>query len=192
MPFLGIGGRQGAFRTDSDHTQDSSQEWEAAVLTLDVQFRQHERATLIAQSLLGVLTLSAALAAPLVLIGVKQSIIDGALGLLLIIYLTILGNAIRHCLKAAYLRMKVAESFENSIHYQHISRFRSASEYLEELGKQRDEDRLREIQAYSWLVAKVMMSRRDEIQKAIRWTMLSFLFLGLLVVFRFVVAFWAT
>jgi hypothetical protein len=172
--------------------QDPSQEWESAALALDVQFRQHERATLIAQSLLGVLTLSAALAAPLVLIGVKQSIIDGALGLLLISYPTILGNAIRHCLNAAYLRMKVAESFENSIHYQHISRFHSASEYLEKLGKQRDKDRLREIQAYSWLVATAMMARRLEIQKAIRWTMLSFLFLGLLVVFRFIVAFWAT
>jgi hypothetical protein len=190
MAFFGIGGRnQGLLRTQLDQTQVSSQEWESAILALEVQFRQHERATLVAQSLLGALTLSAALSAPLLVLGVKRSIIDGIFGLLLLLYLAILGNTIRHCLNAAYLRMRVSESFENSLHYQHISRSCSSSEYVGNLSKQSDEDRLRETQAYAWLVATAMRERRREIQKAIRWTMLSFSFLGLLVVFRFAVAF---
>jgi hypothetical protein len=190
MRFLGIGARwQRPPDSQLEGAATTAPDWEAATFSLEVQLRHIDRATITAQSFLGALTLSAALAGPLLVIGARRSLLYGIFGLLLIAYLAVLGNAIRHCMRATYRRIVKSESFNNPLHYIHIaSKFASGAAYSEHARRRDHEDRIRDVYEYVWLTATVMADRRKEIHRAIRWTIASFLLLGFLVVFRFIIA----
>ena len=188
MLFLGAKRR----RPDSQVELPSTvpPDWAAAAFALELQYRHIDRATITSQSFLGALTLSAALAGPLLVMGVQGSLLYGIFGLLLITYLVVLGVAIRNCMRSTYRRIVRSESFDNSLHYIHIaSNFASGAAYSEVALKQENEQRVRELYEYVWLTATVMADRRKEIHKAIRWTMASLLLLGFLVIFRFIISF---
>jgi hypothetical protein len=188
MQFFGTKRRRPDSRIKPSST--TSPDLAAAAFALELQYRHIDRAAITAQSFLGALTLSAALAGPLLVIGVRRSLPYGFFGLLLIGYLAVLGIAIRHCIRSTYRRFPTSESFENLLHYIYIaSRFASPAEYSDVAVKQQSEQRVRELYEYVWLTAIVMAERRRDIHKAIRWTMASLLLLGCLVVFRFVIAF---
>jgi hypothetical protein len=190
LPGLLAGRTRPPSIAQSHHNMPAApKEWERASFALEVQLRHIDRATHIAQSLLAVLTLTGALAGPLLVIGAGRSLLDGLFGALLIVYLTTLGNAVRHCMHVTWRRMVSSESFDNPLHFHYIAKFKTGDEYVSYLQGQRGEDWLSQTQAYAWLMARVMNCKRSDIRKAIRWTMLSLLLLASLVVFRFAAAF---
>ena len=171
---------------------DQSEAWRAASISLDLQMRQIDRATSIAQTLLLVLTLSTALAAPLLVIGATRSTLNVLFGLALVLYLAVLANAIRYCLHIAYRRMPISEDFENYQHYVYIAKeFKTKDKYLDYL---RDVDEkgkwLSDIHTNIWLISVAMDEKREAIHKAMRWTRLSLFGLGLLVMLRLAISVW--
>lgn len=109
---------------------------EVIALAYEIQYQELMRSVAIAQGLVSAVTLSAALASPLLLIGARRSPSNTVFGLLLILYLGTLGNSLRHafwafCTKPIFRPAVRTSPTPGFMTHLFISTFESPQKYRE-------------------------------------------------------------
>lgn len=176
-----------------DNSDWSVHDWDLIKVSYDLQYRELERATSIAQGLVSAVTLSAALASPLLVIGLKRSILDAIFGGLLLIYLAVLGNAVRHAFwvfatKPVFGGMPSPE-VAGFFNHRSIVEFATPTAFREYFTRLTDQEKFNYVIEQTWADAKLANRKFVAITRTIRWTAISFMFLASLVMLRFLIAF---
>lgn len=167
-----------------DRTVESASQWECAQVTFEHMHRNLERADSATQSLLSAVTLSAALAGPLLLLNIGHTALDAAFGAMLVIYIVALGNAIRHALRTVYTPTRLSEAYEGPFHHYHIGKFNRGEDYVAYMAGNRM-DYGQHLLMESWVAATVMRKKLVAMRRTVRWTAISLALLGILIIARF-------
>lgn len=157
----------------------------AAQLTFDLQFRQLQRSDTAAQSLILAVTLSAALATPLIIstadfVGFAAAL----LALTLIVYLLSAGAAVLLAMRVLYSPQGNRPPGESWLHYSHISAYTQAG-YIDRLSNMSSNEMLLGILENTYVLARVVDSKAQAVGRAVRWTRWSFAMLGILLLARY-------
>jgi hypothetical protein len=160
----------------------------------DVRLKDLEVLTNIGQGLLSGIALPAALGAPLLVIGAQRSWAYAGFGVGLLLYLIVLGVALRHALRVLYspadvLRSKPIAGF-GVMQWRDVAAMTPTEyhRYVESL------DRLqarRSLVEQDWLATVLVADKAAHVTKAVRWAGVSYAFLGLLVLTRFATPFYS-
>src|SRR5919109_3753868 len=118
--------RRSLSKSEDNQLEDT---WELAKSVYELQYPELQRVTAIAGSLLTAVTLSAALAAPLLVLGIRRSLLDALFGIGLLAYLLCLGNAIRYALRILYSPLAKEPVVHGVFNLRHVATFADAEEY---------------------------------------------------------------
>lgn len=158
-------------------------QWDAAALSFEYQFRQLERADTTAQSLITTLTLSAALAGPL-LTASGFSEVGAWFGLPLLVWLAVTGMALKHAFSVVYSAKGHRPPGDGWLHYSHIARFEDPDAFVAYLTDRPHMQQRDDLLAVMWVLATVVTEKADAVGRCIRWTGASMALLGGLIVLR--------
>lgn len=187
--------REGAPQAASK-PKSSERMLEVIALAYEIQYQELMRSVAIAQGLVSAVTLSAALASPLLLIGARRSPSNAVFGLLLILYLGTLGNSLRHafwafCTKPIFRPAVRTSPTPGFMTYLFISTFESPQKYQEYFRSLSEEARLDHLIDQTFTDANLVKAKFVALSKTIQWSALSFGLLAMLVLFRFAINFFS-
>lgn len=156
-------------------------------MIFDIQLRQLEGTGTTAYTLLTAATLSAALAAPLLVSGIEASLAAWVFGCMLIAYLGALGIAVYLALKVLFTRTGHDPTTRGIVHYKRL-RHLGVDGISRTLSTSGDQQLLRALCEDIFILARVVDEKATALGMAIRWAGATFALLGLAIVTRFAVS----
>lgn len=159
-----------------------------AALALDIQLRQIERAVAAATGLIAGLTLSAALAAAVLLIGVQRSRAEAFFAVGLALYLVTLQRGVHEALHVIYSADGAKPSGVGRFHYHHIRQWCRPGCFIDEAIKMSERGTAREVWEQVWLAAGPAQRKAQHLAAATRWIGWNFSTLAVLILIRFLLA----
>jgi hypothetical protein len=182
---------QAASATTMRHTRsqtvDGQADLEVARFIFDVQLRQLERSSFTAQGLIAAVTITAAIASPLLVAGVHRSAGAIVYGVLIVVYLGSLAVAVRASLSVLFTRSGHIPKGHGILHYGHISSYPTPAAFADRFEQLGDRQELtREILDEVWSLAQVVQIKATKIGSAAVAGAVSLILLGMLVVARFI------
>lgn len=146
--------------------------------------RQLERASGTAQALLSAVTLSGALAGPLLAIGLEPDTFGYLLAGLVGVYLVLLAVAVRACLGVIYTRQGDDPAAVSVLHYRHIAAHDSAEVYAQRVLGMSDHEQITGLLSDCFVVSQVVTAKAARAASAVRWTGMTLGVLALLVLVK--------
>ena len=175
--------------TSGDNGSSLQASWDSAKVTYDMHYQELQRVTSVAASLLTAVTLSAALAGPLLVTGIERTLLDGIFGLGLLGYLLCLSNAIGHALRVLYSPLG-REPVPGLFNPRNIAaRFSTIAEYEEYFRRSTREEQITDLIAQTWVYAQLVNLKVISAKNAAQWTRISLLTLSGLILLRYLTSF---
>ncbi len=155
-------------------------------LIFETQLRQLERTGLGAQALLSAVTLSGALAGPLLVLGLTKDVWGYVTAALIAVYLGLLAGAVRACLGVIYTRAgDVPFGFGQSVlHYRRIVEAGPSANFAQTVLSMSDRDQLTAVLKDSYVISVVLLSKTGRMKAAVTWTSAALSVLALIVLAR--------